>query len=48
MYYFCNSYETVQHLLFDCALAKFISRVILLACGLGTLRNIRHVFGGWV
>jgi hypothetical protein len=33
---FYNSYEIVQHLFFDCALAKFIWRVI------------RHVFGGCV
>jgi hypothetical protein len=35
-------------LFFDCALAKFIWRVININFGLSTLNNIRHVFDGWV
>jgi hypothetical protein len=45
---FCNSDETVQHLFFDCALAKLIWRVIHLALDLRPLENTRHVFGAWV
>jgi hypothetical protein len=45
---FCNSLETIQHLLFDCVLAKFLWRVIQLTFGILALNNIKHVFGGWV
>jgi hypothetical protein len=45
---FCNSDETVQHLFFDCALAKLIWRVIHLALDLRPPENTRHVFGAWV
>jgi hypothetical protein len=44
---FCNIYEIVQYLFFDCALTKFIWRVIHLTIGLG-LPNIRNIFGTWV
>jgi hypothetical protein len=45
---FCNNYETIQHLFFDCALAKFIWRVVHLVSGLTSPNNIRHMFGAWV
>jgi hypothetical protein len=45
---FCDSLETIQHLFFDCALAKFIWRVMQITFGLSKLTNIKHVFGGWV
>jgi hypothetical protein len=45
---FCNDHETVQHLFFDCALAKFIWRIIHLACGLSPPTSIRNTFGAWV
>jgi hypothetical protein len=45
---FCNNHETIQHLFFECVLAKFISRVIHLVSGLPPPNNIRHMFGGWV
>jgi hypothetical protein len=45
---FCNYHETIQQLFFDCALAKFIWRVVQLASGLSTPNNIRHMFGAWV
>jgi hypothetical protein len=45
---FCNNYETIQHLYFECALAKFIWRVIQLVSGLAPPNNSRHMFGGWV
>jgi hypothetical protein len=46
--YFCDSNETIQHLFFDCALAKFIWRIMNITFGLSTPINIHHVFGGWV
>jgi hypothetical protein len=45
---FGNSYETIQQLFFDCALAKFLWRVIQLTFGLTVPNNIKYVFGGWV
>jgi hypothetical protein len=45
---FCDSPETIQHLFFDCVLAKFIWRVIHITFGLSIPNNIKHVFGGWV
>jgi hypothetical protein len=45
---FCNNYKTIQHLFFDCSLAKFLWRVIQLTFGLSTANNIKHVYGGWV
>jgi hypothetical protein len=45
---FCDSYETIQHLFFECALAKFIWRVIQITFGLSIPLNIKHVFREWV
>jgi hypothetical protein len=45
---FCNNLETIQYLFFDCALAKFLWRVIKLTFGLSTPQNIKHVYGDWV
>jgi hypothetical protein len=45
---FCNNYETIQHLFFNCELAKFIQRVIHLVSGLPPPNNIRYMFGAWV
>jgi hypothetical protein len=45
---FCNNKETIQHLFFDCAFAKFVWRVVYLVAGLPPPNNIRHMFGSWV
>jgi hypothetical protein len=45
---FCDSLETIHHLFFDCALAKFIWSVIQITFGLSTPTNIKHAFGVWV
>jgi hypothetical protein len=45
---FCNNKEIIQHLFFDCALAKFVWRVVYLVAGLPPPNNIRHMFGSWV
>jgi hypothetical protein len=45
---FCDAFETIQHLFFDCVLAKFIWRVIQVTFGLSIPLNIKHVFGDWV
>jgi hypothetical protein len=41
-------HETIQQLFFECALAKFICRVIHITFGLSIPNNIKHVFDGWV
>jgi hypothetical protein len=46
--YFCDSNETIHHLFFDCALAKFIWRVMHITFGLSIPNNIKHVFDGWI
>jgi hypothetical protein len=45
---FCSSKETIQHLFFDCVLARFIWRVVHVVTGLAPPNNIRHLFGAWV
>jgi hypothetical protein len=45
---FCDSNEIIHHLFFNCALAKFIWRVMNITFGLSTPINIHHVFDGWV
>jgi hypothetical protein len=45
---FCFHYETIQHLFFDCDLAKFIWRVIQITIGLEPPLNIMNIFGAWV
>jgi hypothetical protein len=45
---FCSNKETIQHLFFDCALTKFVRRVVYLVAGLPPLNNIRRMFGSWV
>jgi hypothetical protein len=45
---FCNNFEIVQHLFFDCALAKFIWRVVDLFFRFGAPNNIKNMFGSWV
>jgi hypothetical protein len=45
---FCNNFEIVQHLFFDCALAKFIWRVVDLFFRFGAPNNIKNMFRSWV
>jgi fructose-specific phosphotransferase system IIC component len=45
---FCKIFETIQHLFFDCVLAKFLWRVIQLTFGLTKPHNITQVYGGWL
>jgi hypothetical protein len=45
---FCSNVEIIQRLIFDCALAKFIWRVVYLVSRLAPPNNIRQMFGVWV
>jgi hypothetical protein len=45
---FCQNYETIQHLLFDCKLVKFIWTITYFTFGLEFRVSINHLFGAWV
>jgi hypothetical protein len=45
---FCQNYETIQHLFFDCKLAKFIWTIIYFTFGLEFPVSINHLFGAWM
>jgi len=44
---FCNNKESIQHLFFDCHLAKFIWRIVFITLGLSPPRNTDHLFNQW-
>jgi hypothetical protein len=44
---FCNNYEIIQHLFFDCTIGKFIWRIIQLTFELGAPTTVRNIFGAW-
>ena len=41
---FCNLSESIQHLFFNCPLAKFVWRIIAVAFNIISPRNFRHIF----
>jgi hypothetical protein len=45
---FCNIDETIQHLFFDCQLARLIWRVIHISFNLPRPTSIVHLFDGWL
>ena len=45
---FCNREETIQHLFFDCAYAKFFWRAIHLVFGLAPPKNVDDLFNHWL
>lgn len=47
-YSFCNQNETVQHLLFDCCLARNIWRIVYFALNIERPNNINHIKGNCV
>jgi hypothetical protein len=44
-YSFCNQNETIQHLFFDCYLARAVWRVIFIALNIDNPNNINHIIG---
>jgi hypothetical protein len=48
MFNFCSNKEIIQHLFFDCILAKFVWRVVYLVAGMPPPNNISHMFRSWV
>jgi hypothetical protein len=47
-YSFCTQNETVQHLLFDCCLARNIWRIVYFALNIERPNNINHIKGNCV
>jgi hypothetical protein len=45
---FCDNKESIQHLFFDCPLAKIIWRVIHMTFGLEPPKNVNNLFGNWL
>ena len=44
---FCSSDETIQHLFFDCHVARFLWRVVHYF-DLSPTQSITHLFGNWL
>jgi hypothetical protein len=47
-YCFCDDKESIQHLFFDCPLAKTIWRIIHMNFGLAPPKNVINLFGNWL
>ena len=44
---FCNNKETIQHLFFDCHVASFVWRIVLVAFGLTPPSNVSCFVSTW-
>jgi hypothetical protein len=44
---FCQNYETIHNIFFDCNLAKFIRTIIYFTFALEPPVSINHLFGAW-
>src|SRR6266498_155983 len=47
-YCFCNLSESIQHLFFDCPLAKFIWRAIQVSFGISPPSGAQHMLSTWL
>lgn len=45
---FCDNIETVQHLFFECPLAKFLWNIVSCSLNLKPVSNIQDLFGVWL
>ena len=45
---FCNFDEAIQHLFFDCQLARIIWRIVHVSFNITPPMNILHMFNGWL
>jgi hypothetical protein len=45
---FCDNKESIQHLFFECALAKVIWRIVHMSFGLAPPKNVTNLFGNWL
>jgi hypothetical protein len=45
---FCDKEETIQHLFFECPLAKVIWRIVHMSFGISPPKNITNMFENWL
>jgi hypothetical protein len=45
---FCDSNESIQHLFFDCILARFMWNAVYISFGIHPSRNVASMFGNWL
>ena len=45
---FCNSNETIQHLFFDCHMARFVWNAVSVAFNIKTPTSIANMLGAWI
>jgi hypothetical protein len=45
---FCNSNETIEHLFFNCILARMVWGVVHIAFGIPPPQNMTHLLGSWL
>jgi hypothetical protein len=46
-YVFCSHSESIQHLFFDCHIAKFIWRAVHIAFNIDISISMMHLFNDW-
>jgi hypothetical protein len=44
---FCYKDESIQHLFFECPLAKILWRLVHMTFGLTSPKNVKNLFGNW-
>ncbi|WVZ62069.1 hypothetical protein U9M48_011857, partial [Paspalum notatum var. saurae] len=45
---FCHKEETINHLFFECRLARSVWSVLQIATGINQPQNVNHMFGDWL
>ena len=45
---YCSNNETIQHLFFECHMARLIWRIIHITFGLQKTNNVIHMLGSWL
>ncbi len=45
---FCNHNETIQHLFFDCHVARFVWSILFITFGINPPNNVANMFGIWL
>ena len=45
---FCDKNETIQHLFFDCPLARTIWRIVFMTFSISLPTNVINLFGNWL
>jgi hypothetical protein len=45
---FCAQQETVQHLFFDCPMARLVWGCVAVAFGINKPTSVQHLFGPWL